>query len=188
MLRDPLERLLSGYLSKCVVPKRRSVEGHCEPNSVFNGTDLTLRIREDRRQMFAAYVDGLPLRWNAHFFPQSMYCGVLFRNVGDYDFVGRMGEDFYGSLRNMAEELGRGNGLPDALEEVFHFSSELAAGRRNSNVGTETMAAKRVNTYFTAASVRRALEYYAVDYLKLGLEVPSWAEDILSKENELFMK
>mmetsp|Transcript_7790 Transcript_7790/g.13562 ORF Transcript_7790/g.13562 Transcript_7790/m.13562 type:complete len:394 (+) Transcript_7790:169-1350(+) len=187
MLRDPLERLLSGYLNKCAHDGRRRVEGHCEPNTVFNDTDLTLQIRQDPRQLFAAYVDGFPLTWNIHFSPQSMYCDVLFRHVDNYEFVGHMGKDFFGYLQDLAAKLGQRNKLPEALEKVFHLSRELTL-HENSNVGTETKAATHVNKYFTAASVRRALEYFAVDYVRLGLEVPSWAHDILAEESEIFMK
>ena len=116
-----------------------------------------------------------------------MHCGVLFRHVDNYEFVGHMGKDFFGYLHDLAAKLGRRNKLPEALEKVFHLSSELTV-HENSNVGTETKAATHVKQYFTAASVRRALEYFAVDYVRLGLEVPSWAHDILAEESEIFMK
>lgn len=185
ILRDPLERLLSGYLNKCF-GLRRKVEGHCEPNTVFNETDLTLKIRQDPKQLFAAYVDGFPLKWNVHFFPQSMYCDGLFRHARDYDFIGYMGTDFYGDLTNLTAKLGRGNKLGEALQKVFHFSDESSAPG-NSNVGTETQAPDHVKEYYTPASVRRALEIFAVDYITLGLEVPSWVHDILAEESEMFM-
>ena len=119
--------------------------------------------------------------------PQPMYCDVLFRHADNYEFVGNMGKDFFGYLQDLAAKLGQRNKLPEALEKVFHFSRESTV-HENSNVGTETKAAAHVNKYFTAASVRRALEYFAVDYVRLGLEVPSWAHDILAEESEIFMK
>jgi len=186
MLRDPLERLLSGYLNKCADGRRRKIEGSCEPMSVFDETDMTLRIREDPKQLFAAYVDGFPLKWDMHFFPQSMYCDLLFRHVDDYDFVGRMDQGFYGQLRNMTSKFGGGSRLSEAFDKVFDLSFRLSVGRGNGNVGTETQALKHVNKYFTAASVRRALEYFAVDYIRLGLEIPGWVDDILEEENEMF--
>ena len=191
MLRDPLERLLSGYLNKCADSLRRRIEGHCSPNSVFNGTELTDAIRDDKKQMFAAYVDGFPLMWDMHFFPQSMYCDGLFRHVDEYDYVGRMGRDFYGQLRNMTEALGSNgkddNRLSEALDAVFDLKFQIGVGRANDgNVGSETRAAMRVREYYTAASVRRALEYFAVDYVRLGLEIPGWAHEILEEDDEIF--
>ncbi|KAL7524088.1 hypothetical protein ACHAXR_000433, partial [Thalassiosira sp. AJA248-18] len=75
-LRDPLERLLSGYLDKCYTPGTRSREKHCEPNIVFNlDPDLRDAKNNDRpfpsliahledkdKQMFGAYLDVLPLK------------------------------------------------------------------------------------------------------------------------------
>ncbi len=34
-LRDPLKRLLSGYLDKCVKPNNQRLQGHCELNAVI---------------------------------------------------------------------------------------------------------------------------------------------------------
>lgn len=72
-LRDPLERLLSGYLDKCYKPNVRYREQHCEPNIVFNMDpsmvnkkkklpNLLEHLEDKDKQMFAAYVDVLPLK------------------------------------------------------------------------------------------------------------------------------
>ena len=79
-LRDPLERLLSGYLDKCYKMNVRRNEKHCEPNVVFNmPKGLAEGLNRDGKQkkeypslldglegkdklMFAAYVDVLPLK------------------------------------------------------------------------------------------------------------------------------
>lgn len=181
MLRDPLERFLSGYLDKCATDWRRRIEGHCEPNEVFKNSDLTQQIKQDRKQLFAAYVDAMPFKWDLHFFPQSMYCDGLFRHVDAYDFVGHMDKDFYNELKHLIARSGEGNKLPDALEKVFHLSDELEV-HQHSNLGKETQAAMHVKEYYTAASVRRALEYFAVDYARLGLEVPHWVHALLEEE------
>jgi len=187
MLRDPLERLLSAYLNKCANDYRRSVEKHCEPKAVFNPEanepDMTVQLREDPRQLFAAYVDAFPLQWNLHFFPQSMHCDLIFRHVKDYDFVGKMDKDFYIHLQQFSTKFGNGNELPVAMEKVFDLSRHVGDG---SNVGKETRAPDHVYEYYTPASLRRALEYFAVDYLMLGLEVPGWVHEILAQEDELF--
>ena len=73
-LRDPLERLLSGFLDKCYTPLTRKMEHHCEPNVIFNPEpnlkdvrgkvypSLTDHVMDKDKQMFAAYVDVLPLK------------------------------------------------------------------------------------------------------------------------------
>jgi hypothetical protein len=71
-LRDPLERILSGFLDKCYDAKARQLQGHCEPNVLFNPrpnmTDargkkypsLMEHLEGKDKQFFAAYLDVLP--------------------------------------------------------------------------------------------------------------------------------
>lgn len=74
-LRDPLERLLSGFLNKCIEPRKRKAEGHCEPNVIFNpksnmkdekGRSYPSLMGHleggDKQLLFAAYLDVLPLQ------------------------------------------------------------------------------------------------------------------------------
>lgn len=80
MLRDPLERLLSAYLNKCHSEYYRLNEHHCEPLEIFdtkyNESAVFDHIREDDQQMFAAYLDVMPLSWNMHFIPQAFSCDL----------------------------------------------------------------------------------------------------------------
>ena len=73
-LRDPLERLLSGFLDKCYSNITRKIENHCEPNVIFNPAprlkdvvgkvypSLVDQVIDNDKQYFAAYVDVLPLK------------------------------------------------------------------------------------------------------------------------------
>jgi hypothetical protein len=61
-------------LNKCVIARTRQVEKHCEPNIVFNARpnmmdekgvtypSLLEHLEGKDKQMFAAYVDVLPLK------------------------------------------------------------------------------------------------------------------------------
>ncbi|KAL3810158.1 hypothetical protein ACHAXA_004274 [Cyclostephanos tholiformis] len=200
-LRDPLERLLSGYLDKCVKPNVRVFQGHCEPNVVFgvdhlrrkegqgNGKkvggspppDMTVVLKDFEREMFASYVDLLPLKWNVHFVPQSFVCD-LYRKIDDYDFVGIMGRDFARELDRMANRYG--GSLPDALDVAFDYRSKIINDTLVvDNVGSDkahgTKAPAKVHRYYSPGTVRRALEYLSIDYVALGLEVPLWAREML---------
>jgi len=166
-LRDPLERFLSAYLDKCV--SWHTIERNCEPLEVSN---TTLLDGLTRQQQFAAYVDAMPLTWNLHFFPQSFYCDGLFRHLADYDFVGTMGPHLYQDL----DALGKQFRLEEAVVKAF---GPLPLNQTD-NVGVETAAKSHVEEYYTAASVRRVLEYTAVDYVLLDLPVPDWAQRMLS--------
>ena len=69
-LRDPLERLLSGFLDKCYKENVRRLQRHCAPKEVFvpgNKTDKSVPallddLHDKEKQFFAAYVDVLPLK------------------------------------------------------------------------------------------------------------------------------
>eukprot|EP00531_Pseudo-nitzschia_arenysensis_P007302 CAMPEP_0116128892 /NCGR_PEP_ID=MMETSP0329-20121206/7630_1 /TAXON_ID=697910 /ORGANISM="Pseudo-nitzschia arenysensis, Strain B593" /LENGTH=447 /DNA_ID=CAMNT_0003623117 /DNA_START=136 /DNA_END=1479 /DNA_ORIENTATION=- len=197
-LRDPLERFLSGFLDKCV--RRWDPYNHCEPSVLFakpnpnninnSNSDIAMNspiknMLWDNRRTFQAYVDTFPLRWNMHFFPQSFYCGGLYKTIGDYDFVGNMGENFYIDLDAMQKSY---PGLGTGMERVFKLSQKLSSGifrsakDKSKNIGVETEAASQALDYYTPHTVRRVLEYYAIDYVSLGLPIPEWAEEMLLQQ------
>jgi hypothetical protein len=51
---------------------------------------------------------------------------------------------------------------------------------------TETSAATQVYKFYNAKTVRRVLEYLAIDYMTLGLRIPDWAEELLEKDKRAF--
>ena len=198
-LRDPLERLLSAFLNKCIdVPE----EGHCEPNLVFhpNATQVNSRgdpeygytveplledIEDNKKQMFAAYLDVMPLKWNLHVLPQSIACD-LYRTIDEYDFVGYMNEDFYFHLERMGNKFG-GN-LDNVLDRAFGYKQYTTdrSNKKHQNVGTSndhgTIAKTRVKEFYTAETVRKGLAFMSIDYILLGLDVPDWAKEMLKDD------
>ncbi len=197
-LRDPLERLLSAFLNKCIdVPD----EGHCEPNPVFNPNVTQVNVRGDsdfgytiepllediednKKQLFAAYLDIMPLKWNLHVLPQSLACD-LYRTINQYDFVGYMNEDFHFHLERMVNQFG-GN-LDNVLDGAFGYKQyTVDRNNKHKNVGTlkdhGTLAKIRVREYYTAATVRKGLEFMSIDYILLGLDVPDWAKEMLNDD------
>jgi len=71
-LRDPLERLMSAYQSKCVEPMDC---GGCE------GLENRGSIKPDISEL----ADIIQYSSNAHFLPQSSLCGGLAETIGAYD-------------------------------------------------------------------------------------------------------
>ena len=187
-LRDPLERFLSAYIDKC---ERKVREGHCEPaalNPRLNATSKTNLLQGmNRKQRFEAYVDAFPLKWNVHFFPQSFYCDGLFRHVQNYDFVGTMGPNFYRDLETLGKRHS-GTLFQELLHKVFELDVKLnnrntTTNDKQNNVGVETSAPSHVLEYYTARSIRRVLQYLAIDYTLLDFEVPEWALQMLAAED-----
>jgi len=163
LLRDPLERFLSGFLNLCV---KSPASGHCMPKSVFADKKLTKAL--SKRALFESFVDS-PLQWNLHFYPLGFYCDGLYRSLHTYDFVGFMGND---TEQQLAERYGSGveKAMEDATEKSFnqHFTSSH----------------NHITEYYTAATVRKILSYHSLDYVRLNLPVPQWAVDMLNGEEE----
>jgi Sulfotransferase family len=177
-LRDPLERFLSGFLDKCV--RARTKEPHCQPLEVFYQSPRLLEgIVKNKRNFFEAFVDTMPLKWDMHFFPQSLYCDGLYRHIQNYDFVGHMGTNFYGHVKGLGEQFGDEK-LVNALEAVFQLTKNTKL--EEGNIGVETSASSYVEEFYTAATVRRVLEYYAIDYVLLDIPIPGWAQRLLRDE------
>eukprot|EP00581_Thalassiosira_minuscula_P012189 CAMPEP_0183715056 /NCGR_PEP_ID=MMETSP0737-20130205/9419_1 /TAXON_ID=385413 /ORGANISM="Thalassiosira miniscula, Strain CCMP1093" /LENGTH=417 /DNA_ID=CAMNT_0025944113 /DNA_START=461 /DNA_END=1714 /DNA_ORIENTATION=- len=194
-LRDPLERLLSGFLDKCYTTDNH-YQNHCEPNVVYQpskfkfdghlssdklrkeSVSMLEHITDKDKQYFAAYVDTLPLKWNVHFVPQAIFCD-LYRNIDKYDFVGIMGDHFMDDLERMVNHFG--GKLPEALNTVFRYKEKLKSGKKNTRNNEEhaTHASEKVKKFYTAETVRRGLELLSIDYMLLGLEVPEWARQML---------
>ena len=183
-LRDPLERFLSGFLDKC--ERTRLTEGHCEPLAVFQeSVQLVEGIVDHKRTFFETYVDTMPIKWNMHFYPLSLYCDGLFRHLHEYTFVGSMGASFYEDVHQFGQLYPNHTRLHNVLEEVFKLDKHLASLNASQNVGVETAAASYVQEYYSARTVRRVLEYMAIDYVRLGLSIPSWAQDMLDSDETI---
>jgi hypothetical protein len=155
----------------------RTREEHCEPISVFHSkeTGVVSDFLSDKQKLFEIYVETMPLTWNLHFFPQSLYCGGLYRNFVNYSFVGNMGSDFYQDLGRFGRQY---PSLEPWITNVFHNEGKGNA----TNVGVETKAASHTVDFYTPHTLRRILEYYAIDYVMLDLPIPPWAEQMLAED------
>lgn len=175
-LRDPLDRFLSAFLDKCV--RRFDKVDHCEPTSVFfnEETSPVSGLLWDTKKFFEMYVDTLPLKWNMHFFPEALQCGGLYRDIHNYNFIGNMGSELYRDLQRFVD---RYPPLEPSVEHVFRLKKSGRENVTNTN-GTETKAASKVLDFYTPRSLKRVLSYYAIDYMLLPIDIPEWAERMLS--------
>lgn len=213
ILRDPLTRFLSAFLDKCV--SRNRIEQHCEPTRLFgysskdkdnqnNNTTATRKedenairvddLEKDSHLFFQAYVDLLPLKWNVHFFPQALYCNGLYRTLPEYKFVGEMGPQYHDDLHRIANHYG--TPLQDVITDQFKLKQSPPTTTTPPQTTTTTTsaydfrsrsqkAARLISEYYTPATVRKALEYFSIDYIKLGLELPDWVDEMLLSEESM---
>ena len=192
-LRDPLERFLSAYIDKCYKPVHRRSHLHCEPNILFNNPSTKDTLMKglynqtdgailQAKEAFEMYVDTIPLKWNMHFIPQSLYCDGIYRTLDDFDFVGTMGPQFYKDLHTLSNRYGGRFG--EEVHKVFDLDKHVA--ENTINQGVETSAPKYVKIFYSPRSLRRVLEYLSIDYIFLGMDVPHWAHEILEHEKDQF--
>lgn len=108
----------------------------------------------------------------------SLFCDGMYREIGGYDFVGNMDRNFYNDLSALGEKFG-GN-MSASLEEVFNVTENMKKNVRNT--GKETRSPDHVKEYYSGKTIRRVLRYLSIDYVKLNLKVPEWAQEILEEE------
>jgi len=123
------------------------------------------------------------MKCNEHFVPQALHCD-LYRNIGKYHFVGKMGKDFYFDLDRMANRFG--GQLPEILNNTFGYMDHVK-NENHENTGKQgsqhaKLASEKVMRFYSARTVRKALEYLSIDYVTLGLDVPEWARQMLKNE------
>ena len=96
-----------------------------------------------------------------------------------------MGKDFYFDLDRMANQFGAQ--LPEVLYSSFRYMDHVKNENHNNtgnSVGNHAKhASEKVKRFYTARTVRKALEYLSIDYVTLGLSVPDWAKEMLSDES-----
>lgn len=207
-LRDPLERFISAYQSKCVKPRE------------CGGCMYLERSAEDRPRL-SRVSERLKGTKNAHFTTQSSLCGGLEDSIGAYNYIGHVSDDTAAVQRQVAEMLSlavkRSSRAPVSnlqLEASHHSvvqssNSSLAAapaplahfgrqiGKKEASVlelgrrffpaaGLDARDAHAhpntdVESYFKTDgwALFYALEQYAVDYDRLpGLKRPEWAHKV----------
>ena len=178
-LRDPVERFVSGYLDKCRPTIARG-ERHCEPLGLYiNGTHSEfMRLLPHARMQLGSYVDTFPLTWNLHFFPQSLYCDDLGRNAHKYTFRGALNAslaDQVGALGRLIDARALAATPGSAPKHVGQGAAAASFKTDNDSGGHKTDAAARLaGLVATESAARRLLEYFAIDYVELGLELPSF--------------
>jgi len=188
-LRDPLERLVSGYRSKCEPPQ--------ECGTCMNFPD----VDNASWPSFDQFVEQLDHGSNIHFDSQSSFCGGLSKTIHSYDYVGLISTDYHSVGQQVKEMLTLAHQRShnestsavvnlDALEVASTPRGTTARQKKHRdklslqdmhklrkryffdlgpNVGNDhTHETQHVKQYFKLNSTyQRALNHYAEDYVLL---------------------
>lgn len=164
-LRDPLERLLSAFLSKCALGPNGTVEDdgkHCL-NFVDDAKAKRLPELVDFAMGLRHNTTGLGIQ-DAHFRPQKDFCGGL--DIAKYDYVGSFANELHDQVADMLRMAGFSDDKVQLADK--YFSSEHAA-TVEANMLTNAASPKHFNTYFnTVDKITTAYDVYRHDYSLLS--------------------
>lgn len=186
-VRDPLDRFLSGYLSKCTPDHDLDHEICVE---VFG--DFPVSFAHAVAVLNATDADFAPGWATNHFRRQSSFCdGAIADGRIDHTYV----LDRTTSRRDMLAVLARaGVSAEMAVDAVpaldYHFpplqQRPQTAQEQAETVGPfehSTHAEKQRESYFSdPAHVRLLLRHFAPDYHILPIPVPPWAAEVVGED------
>jgi hypothetical protein len=167
--REPLERFLAAYDSKCG-GRDRDGELHCE--NAFGNPRTTLA--EAVRALAASNVTN----HNTHFLAQSAQCGGLWNYLEHYQTVEPLRrETSHDRVKALLARVGYdldpanhvGAQVLKILESHFPKSGVSIEGKH------ATLASERVARAFNRSDAQELVRYYAKDYLLFGIPLPEWA-------------
>lgn len=168
--RDPAERFLSAWSSKCQAwegdgihclgRRRISTDTNVAVLSFEQMVETQLKRYDQHRKDHHGF-------WNAHYDPQTSFCGL---NMSQYDFVGRLHGDF-ADVRNQVHDMLQRVARAPAEHPVWNdidylFPSTRAASNKTVH---NAHAYRNMETFFRRPSVYDAVcNNFAQDYSELN--------------------
>lgn len=159
VLRDPVERLLSGYLNWCVEfpPEREEHQHHCLnfPTTTVSFEDFVLALRNQGNA-----------RENAHFVPQSDFCSLSTLSLSPTPTPGTT-EGGSANLTRIIWLSGDGDYHRDSREALSQAGVTLRMLDRllpQSAARTPTSQQQSSKQHITQAARAAAHDIYASDY------------------------
>jgi len=174
--RDPLERFLSAYLSKCT-PGHDSINSHC-PLLGQSDMSFTKLIR-----YFKHHNEFKTIK-DPHWRPQHTFCGGLFDTLKYFDGVYHFSRpSLHNTVTDMLERFGFfpsvDSNVKRHVQRVFPLNSKLER-LKMSKTGHNTYADFQLQNYFTNHSeIDVVLNIYRGDYDIFNLTVPLWTSTLL---------
>ena len=173
IIRDPLERLLSGYLDKCADPNHH----WCENIHHHRGRKFVT---------FAQFVDNIAYKLkynieiNNHYRPQSFRCGLYkfiqyYNSIIYYDY-NTVGNQFLNSLKKSSLIIGDKNS-----QQLMKYFTGWGKYNDQSLLDAPTVHTKKsydlLKQYYTPQIARKAYNTFKMDYVLLNFSYPKWIDD-----------
>lgn len=169
-LRNPLDRLLSAFLSKCNPREDGTVEDagkHC--------LNFVEKVQGRRHPTFVEFIQGLGQSThlekgiqNAHFRPQKDLCGGI--DLEKYHYVGSFAHDLNGQVTDMLRMAGFDSREVSFVDKFFHQGN---SGTVASNRVTHASSPKLRNSWFhNLETMSLAYEIYRPDFSMLASVAP----------------
>lgn len=192
-MRDPLERLLSAYLDKCVGGTRGDsevTEAHRQQHCTSSSHRAALLDSPTPRAGFAALVRHLATRADAgdelcgenqHFAPQACFCGWLAPPVNSSRAAGAVGGRKADGMAARYHHVLRMTSST-FVEDTHALLRTVGLGQLatvflptfTAGVGHRTNASKKLRLYYTPTVARAALRALRIDYEAFDLPRPAW--------------
>lgn len=187
--REPLERFLSAYNSKCGAkwpkhgdrdgPKHCFQEFHKFPIS-FSDAVTRMGESEPRNRSWG--------RHNEHFVEQARFCGGLKDTLQFYDTIEQL--DVTSANRKVKQLLAKVNisdvQTPGYIPGRFEWQSVDGIFPMTGVSGHSTNTSEKVLRSYgdvESLAVERLRDFYKIDYELFGIDTPDWAEALIQKKS-----
>ena len=175
--REPMERFLSGYRSKCERRHDKDGANHCKKyfgrKRIAFETAVDAVASVDRKM---SHAEQLAESFDVHWTRQSKYCGGLDRSLQYYDTVVRVDKNTAREeVRTMLNKSGIDASRLTKFDKLF---PEGKAGNTGKNKGHVTASDAHMLEYFKTFQLTNIIkQHYVEDYRVFGIQAPSWAVD-----------
>ena len=184
--RDPVDRFVSAYLSKCVPNKGYSKKGSRHCDDTFGNHSVTFGHAVE----VIGQVDAVG---NAHWLQQHQFCGGLKKYLSVYDTVELLEPESVNS--KVKDMLGRANipqtrDLNAAVDQYFPqlpFESGHSDWRRGSFTNASAKARELFpDSAIGAERLATVVRHYIEDYRIFNMTITLWQLQLLRSEGRRF--
>ena len=179
VIRDPLERLLSGYINKCLDYDMYTpfILKYCSNETKITNNPSFARFANIVIDNISSNVF---LHDIGHFAPQITWCD-LYNTFENYDYALYMSSNGYvDSFERMVDELNLTqiyNGWGPNKNQTLLDKKWLKNGSSRTARKSKNSEIERLKQYYTPKLARQVYMAYRIDYKVLKIPYPSWIDD-----------